>query len=99
VGRGQTYKSAKFYKFMFSLIPPDHALRAIWKSRCLPKLRVFAWLLMKDQLNTKDLMLRKNWHIESGPYCVLCANQVLETRGHFFFDCSFTKSCRDICNM
>jgi hypothetical protein len=41
-----TYTSAIFYQFMFSAIPPDMALRAIWKSKYLPKLKVFVWLLL-----------------------------------------------------
>ena len=35
---------------------------------------------MKDRLNTKDLMLRKNWHVEEGPACILCATIYLESR-------------------
>jgi hypothetical protein len=61
-----SYTSAKFYKFIFGALPEDPALKAIWKSKCLPKLRVFAWLLLMDRLNTKELMQRKNWQIEGG---------------------------------
>jgi hypothetical protein len=34
------------------------ALNAIWKSKSLPKIKVFLWLLMINRLNTRDLMLR-----------------------------------------
>jgi hypothetical protein len=57
------YTSAKYYKFIFDCLPDDASLEAIWKSRCLPKLWVFAWLLLKDRLNTKDLMHRRHWTI------------------------------------
>jgi hypothetical protein len=88
-----TYTSARFYKFIFEKFPEDKGLQAIWKSKCLPKLRVFAWLLFKDRLNTKDLMQRKQWNIDEGTHCVLCASQLLETRDHLFFACRFSANC------
>ena len=87
------YTSAKFYWFMFAATPVDRGLQSIWKSKCLPKLRVFAWLLMMDRLNTKDLMQRKNWHVDGGTRCVLGNADVLETSEHLFFLCPFAKSC------
>ena len=56
----KTYTSAKYYNFIFARAPQNKVLQSIWKSRCLPKLRVFVWLLLMDRLNTKDLMLRKD---------------------------------------
>ena len=70
-------------------------LNYIWKSRCLPKLKVFLWLLLKDRLNTKDLMVRKHWHVEGGHSCVLCDDDVLETRDQLFFTCPFANRCWD----
>jgi hypothetical protein len=87
------YTLAKYYKFLFAQAPRDPTLQSIWKSKCLPKLRVFVWLLLKDRLNTKDLMLRKHWNVNDGPSCVLCANINLETRDHLFFSSSFAASC------
>ena len=40
---------------------------------------------MRDRLNTKDLMIRKHWTIDSGSSCVLCTGHNLETRDHLFF--------------
>jgi hypothetical protein len=88
-----TYAASKYYNFLFAQLPQDPALNAIWKSKSLPKLRVFAWLLMLDRLNTRDLMRRKNWHLDSGPNCVLCDEARLETNDHLFFDCHFAKQC------
>jgi hypothetical protein len=88
-----SYTSAKFYDFMFQALPSFPSLNAIWKSKCLPKLKVFAWLLLMDRLNTKDLMLRKNWHIEDGISCVLCDSHTLETKDHLFFQCPFAARC------
>jgi hypothetical protein len=93
---GPSYTPSKFYNFLFGQLPTNMALNAIWKSKALPKQKVFVWLLMKDRLNTRDLMLRKHWHLDSEPHCVMCVSQVLETRDHLFFDCTSAKLCRDI---
>jgi hypothetical protein len=50
---------------------------------------------MMDKLNTKDIMLRKHWHVEGGPACVMCDHQMLDTRDHIFFQCSFVANCWD----
>ena len=91
-GNGE-YTSAKYYKFIFAGVPQNTTLQSIWKSKALPKLKVFDWLLLLDRLNTKDLMLRKCWHLEDGSDCVLCDQTTLETRDHLFFDCTFARRC------
>ena len=88
-----SYTPTKYYKFIFSLVPRDRALDLVWKSKSLPKLRVFMWLLIHDRLNTKDLMLRKHGNFDGGPHCVLCNNSSLENRYHLFFDCPFAVAC------
>ena len=90
---GDKYTPSKFYRFLFEQIPKNEALNAIWNSKALPKLRVFVWLLMIDRLNTRDLMLRKSWHLDSGPNCILCQQDSLEDRDHLFFGCSFAAAC------
>jgi hypothetical protein len=67
----------------------------IWKSCALPKLKVFVWMLIMDCLNTKDIMLRKQWHVEGGPNRVLRSVHILETRHHLFFDCSYARAFWD----
>ena len=42
-----------------------------------------------DRINTKDMILRRHWHIDDGPHCVLCRAHSLETRDHLFFQCMF----------
>ena len=87
------FTSAKYYNFVFGRFPQDSAMQSIWKSKSLPKLRVFDWLLIKDRLNTKDIMLRKSWHLQEGPNCILCDSLQLETRDHLFFTCPFAIEC------
>jgi hypothetical protein len=93
---GTNYTPSKYYKFLFALLPKDIALNAIWKSRAMPKLKVFSWLLFKDRLNTRDLMQRKHWHIDTGYNCVMCSQNLLETSQHLFFECEFAQRCWDL---
>jgi hypothetical protein len=87
------FTSAWYYKFIFDSLPDHPTMRHIWKSKCLPKLRVFVWLLIMDRLNTKDIMSRKHWQVDGGLNCVLCNLNVRETRDHLFFDCPFVINC------
>jgi hypothetical protein len=87
------YAPAKFYKFMFALLPSDSTIYTIWKSRMMPKLKVFTWLLFHGRLNTLDLMTRKQWHLEARTDCVSCIAHLNESRDHLFFECAFAKEC------
>jgi hypothetical protein len=53
-------EAPKYYNILFTQLPVEPTFNAIWKSRFLPKLRVFIWLVMLDRLNTRDPMIRKN---------------------------------------
>jgi hypothetical protein len=92
---GSKYTPSKFYNFLFAQLVRDVALNAIWKSRALPKLKVFVWLLFWDRLNTRDIMQRKHWHIDSGYECELCMSNTLETSQHLFLYCDFARQCWD----
>ena len=43
-----------------------------------------------DRLNTKDMVERRQWHLDDGVNCVLCPLQARETRDHLFFNCNFS---------
>jgi hypothetical protein len=90
---GNNYGPSKYYKFLFGRLPADASFNAIWKSKTIPKLKVFIWLLIMNRLNTRDLMIRKHWHLDSGPECVLCTGGDTETRDHLFFHCDFSRQC------
>ena len=71
----------------------------IWKSSCTMKIKVFAWMLIMDRLNTKDMVERRHWHLEDGVSCVLCPLQTRETRDHLFFNCNFSVRIWNICKL
>jgi len=46
-----------------------------------------------DRLNTRDMIQRRHWRLESGPNCVLCSDAHIETCDHFFLFCPFAQLC------
>lgn len=60
-----------------------------WKYSCLPKQKFFFWLLLHDRLNTKDMMQRKIFYVESTS-CVLCDDNQTEDFMHLFFSSDFS---------
>jgi len=58
----------------------------------LGKHKFFFWLLLRDRLNTRNLLRRKNMHLDDYN-CVLCNTDHEETNFHLFFKCSFSKAC------
>ena len=54
------------------------------------KIKVFAWMLIMDMLNTKDMVERRHWHLDDGVNCLLCPLRTRETRNHLFFECNFS---------
>jgi hypothetical protein len=67
------------------------AFKWIWKSSCQHKHKVFFWLLAQDRLSTRNILRRKNMHLESYA-CVLCDCSVEEV-DHLFLHCVFAKTC------
>jgi hypothetical protein len=67
--------------------------KKLWKSKCLHKQKVFVWIFLVDRLNTRDMMDRRQWHLDSGFNCVMCSSSKRGTRDHLFFNCSFARKC------
>ena len=61
----------------------DHA-DLIWRSRCPNKLKIFAWLLFRGRLNTRDNLFDK--HIAAATACPRC-NATSEGTQHLFIAC------------
>lgn len=54
------------------------------------KTKVFAWLLLRDSLNTRDILQRRHWKVSDDSNCVLCPLRTHEDRVHLFFECNFS---------
>jgi hypothetical protein len=88
IWNSSTYSVKKFYRQQFLSLQPPKPLRWIWQSKCMPKIKFFAWLLLNDRLNTRNILRSHNKHLKEGYNCVLCHENVEETAYHLFFDCS-----------
>jgi hypothetical protein len=64
----------------------------LWKSCVRGKHKFFYWLLLKDWLNTRNLLRRKTMVLPNYN-CVLCVSGSEETLVHLFFSCSFSQWC------
>jgi hypothetical protein len=64
----------------------------MWKSCVMRKHKFFFWLLLRDQLNTRELLKRKIMDMEDYN-CVLCRQRVEESLMHLYFECPFSKWC------
>jgi hypothetical protein len=79
---GHKYTSAKFYDMTLAHIKVDSMYVWIWKSACMMKLKMFAWLLLSDRLNTRDLLQRRNWRAMDDKHCELFLGRNNEDKVH-----------------
>jgi hypothetical protein len=88
---GDFYSTKKMYEAIMN--PPDAVVpfKWIWNSCFLSKHKFLFWLLLLDRLNTKDLMTRKSFYVETSE-CVLCQNDLYEDMIHIFFQCDFSQT-------
>jgi len=56
---GNTYTSRSFYSQVFKNMDTHPIFKIIWKSRCTPRVKFFAWLVLVDRLNTKTMLRRR----------------------------------------
>lgn len=90
------FKASTYYAFYFKEVQVHEAFRWLWKSKCIPKIKVFGWLLLSDRLNTRNMLKRRHYNVGDDLDCLLCEAQVEETVEHLFFHCAFSKECWQI---
>jgi hypothetical protein len=91
---GSQFSSKKAYKALKGTMEASPLFRWLWSSSNLGKHKFFFWLLLRDRLNTRNLLRRKNRNLDDYS-CVLCNNGIEETLEHLFFSCSFSQDCWD----
>jgi hypothetical protein len=87
-----SYSTQKAYRHLMGQTQVHHIYKHLWKSKCQPKHRVFYWLWLKNRLNTRHMLRRKNMTLESYS-CENCLWQREETLYHLFLRCNFAKAC------
>jgi hypothetical protein len=88
---GDTYLPSKQYALAHAHLVVPAVFKWLWKSSCMMKHKAFAWLLLNDRLNTRDLLIRRNWKVTEDKHCVLCPIRAYEDRLHLFFECNFSR--------
>jgi hypothetical protein len=86
---GDNYTPAQFYKLIHEHMKVPSVHKWLWKSCCMMKTKMFAWLLLSDRLNTRDLLQRR--HVTDDTHCELCPGRIYEGRIHLFFHCNFSQ--------
>jgi hypothetical protein len=87
------YSSSLYYKFCFKEITSHIAFTWLWKSKCTAKLKFFWWLVLVDRLNTRNMLRRRNYTINSSYNCLMCPSPPEETIEHMIFLCPFSRQC------
>jgi hypothetical protein len=90
---GDKFTAKKYYNFCFRNITPPAPFLWIWKAKIWPKLKFFAWLLLADRLNTRNMLKRRHINIGNIFTCPLCNSGEEETVEHLFFKCTFSLAC------
>lgn len=86
------FSSRKVYSHFIGNRHPHIAYKWIRNSSCQNKRKIFFWLILKDRLSTRALLLRKYMHLPDYT-CVLCHSNVVEDICHLFFHCPFAMAC------
>ena len=78
------YRSKKAYKILIGHTETSPLFNWMWASNNLGKHKFFFWLLLRDRINTRNLLRRKNMDLQNYN-CVLCNSDGEETSMHLFF--------------
>jgi hypothetical protein len=54
-------------------------------------IKMFAWLLINDRLNTRDLLKLRNWRVKDDDHCELSPGRTYVDRQHLLFECNFSQ--------
>jgi hypothetical protein len=81
---GAKFLPSRYYASLHAHLLVPAVFKWIWKSACMMNTKVFAWLLLNDRLNTKDLLVRRHWKVAEDNFCKLCPTRTYEDRLHLF---------------
>ena len=90
----EIFSTKKAYNVLIGVQNTSPLFAYIWKSSCQAKHKIFFWLLLHDRLNTRDLLARKNFHLQSYDCATLQCRHV-ETTTHLFWTCPMARQCWD----
>ena len=86
------FSSRKAYNILIGNSEASPLFSWLQASCNLGKHKFFFRLLIRDRLNTRNLLRRKNMELDDYN-CVMCNGGHEETSFHLFFECGFSQSC------
>jgi hypothetical protein len=88
---GDYYSTKRMYNTLIGEHDTPQPILDIWNTCNIPRQKFFAWLMLHNRLNTKDMMIKKNFYVEFSD-CIICEEWPVESNMHLFFECSFSQS-------
>lgn len=82
------YSAASAYKTLAGIGLEKWEFRGIWSLPIPSSTKIFLFLLLKDKLLTRDVMIRRNFNCPT-EWCPMCHANQLETGFHLFFTCAY----------
>lgn len=89
----QVYSFRQYYQMVFQNYQASAIFKELWKCKCTPRIKIFMWLLLVDRLNTRSMLVRRNYYVQPNVFCVMCNGNVEEDIDHLFFSCPFASTC------
>jgi hypothetical protein len=84
------YSCSSTYKFMHNGGVQSAYNQSVWKFRVPMKVRIFLWLLFRNQILTQEVLVKRGCTADEG--CSYCNNNEIETRQHLFWECTYANS-------
>lgn len=86
------YSATKAYKDMVGHKQVQPSIHWMWATNCQMKHKVFFCLVLKERVNTRGTLKRRNMQLDDYN-CEMCILQKEETIHHLFLRCSFARAC------
>jgi hypothetical protein len=62
-------------------------------------MKFFCWLVLTNRLNTRNMLRRRHFTLNSGYDCLLCSSPPEETIERLIFHCQFSHECWSTLNI
>ena len=79
-GKKAGFTAKKYYDLVHEPIPTNPLLCWVWKSCCSLTIKMFAWLVIMDRVNTKDMIQAGSGRLMMGLNVFFVPRELLKTR-------------------
>jgi hypothetical protein len=86
-----TYTVSKAYDHLMGHEYVHPTFKWIWRSKCQMKQKMFFWMLLRNRLNTREMLRRRNMILVLIHVSYACCREC--RLWHLFLSCPFAKNC------